>query len=280
MILLRLERKIRKVTGLPEIPKYKMHRFLKTHHVIDLQNKLDTQDKSVTIIIPCYKHSAYLKKCFESISKQTIKPSEIIFVNDNSPDNTADVISNIVNIYSTNFNIKIINNISNLGQSESINLACSQTSSKYIMILNDDDYLYPDALEISIKIFTERPELALIGSTTTAFTREDDITDDIQKLKILPRKILPTDIFIHNPQSVLSYKNNNDINMTHSSSMFLRGAWKSVGGYISKKKDRIINFSDRDFQIRVALLYPIGVILTIPLSFWRSDSSVDAGVNS
>jgi hypothetical protein len=67
--------------------------------------------------------------------------------------------------------------------------------------------------------------------------------------------------------------------MTHSGMTVLRAAWAVVGGYRSDPRARVVPYSDRDFQLRVASLYPIAVI-DEPLVWWRSDSSVDAGVNS
>lgn len=58
-----------------------------------------------------------------------------------------------------------------------------------------------------------------------------------------------------------------------------RSAWEVVGGYRPDVSSRVDPHSDRDFQLRVAALYEVAVI-DDPLVWWRSDSSVDAGLNS
>lgn len=68
--------------------------------------------------------------------------------------------------------------------------------------------------------------------------------------------------------------------MSHSGLSFLKIAWETVGGYIPKIKNRVIMFSDRDFQLRVNSVYPIAIIENAALSFWRINSSVDQGLFS
>ena len=46
----------------------------------------------VSIIIPVYNTAKYLEDCLESTSEQTLKDIEIIIVNDDSTDNSEDII--------------------------------------------------------------------------------------------------------------------------------------------------------------------------------------------
>ena len=263
--------------GLPEIPANKIRYFLKQHKITP-QKIFNNNFKTITIIVPCYKHQRYLEKCFESIINQTQKPNEVIFIDDHSPDNTQEIINELLQKYGGQLKIKVINNSSNFGQARSINIGCENTTSDYIMILNDDDYLYPNAVEKVMNIFTEKPEIALVGSTCTVITNDDSIDNLILKSK--DKIDFDNILTVHSPEKVRLYKNYNDLNMSHSSSTFNKEAWKAAGGYYPDKTKRLCPFSDRDFQLRVGLLYPVGVLLGSPLTLWRSDSSVDSGLNS
>jgi hypothetical protein len=88
-----------------------------------------------------------------------------------------------------------------------------------------------------------------------------------------------TTVTVHRPEDVRALRRPEDLNMTHSGMTLRRSAWELVGGYRSRVGDRLVPFSDRDLQLRVAALYPVAVI-DAPLVWWRSDSSVDGGVNS
>jgi hypothetical protein len=68
--------------------------------------------------------------------------------------------------------------------------------------------------------------------------------------------------------------------MTHSGSCFFKVAWTAVGGYQVDKTQRVVPFSDRDFQMRVNAVWPVAVAYETPLALWREGSSVDAGLNS
>jgi glycosyltransferase involved in cell wall biosynthesis len=233
---------------------------------------------TLSVIVPCFKHDLYLKKTFESILNQSQKPNEVILVNDHSPDNTSKILNEINEKYGNKLNIKIIYNQINLGQAESINIACERAQTKYIMILNDDDYLYPDAVKIILNLIQKNPKLSLIGSTATCITSDEEIENIINNTK--RQREMTYNITVHNPEDIREYRKFNDLNMTHSSSTFSKKTWKEVGGYYSDKSKRLVPFSDRDFQLRVGLLYPVGVLSDTPLAFWRSNSSVDAGLNS
>ena len=53
----------------------------------------------VSAVIPCYNCSATIEKAVDSIAKQTLIPQEVILVNDDSSDQTIDILQNLQNNY-------------------------------------------------------------------------------------------------------------------------------------------------------------------------------------
>ena len=97
--------------------------------------------KDISIIIPIYNAEKYIKKCLDSILKQTKKELEIILINDGSTDNT----EKIIKTYQDK-RIKYFKN-DNHGIGYSRNFGIKKSASKYIMFLDSDDYLETTACE-------------------------------------------------------------------------------------------------------------------------------------
>ena len=54
----------------------------------------------VSVIVPVYNVEKYLKKCLDTLARQTLKEIEIIIVNDGSPDNSQKIIDKYTKKYS------------------------------------------------------------------------------------------------------------------------------------------------------------------------------------
>lgn len=95
----------------------------------------------VSIIVPVYNVEKYLRKCLDSLVKQTLKDIEIIVVNDGSTDNSLDVVkdygekySDIVKVYSKK----------NGGLSDARNYGLKYANGKYVAFVDSDDYVKKD----------------------------------------------------------------------------------------------------------------------------------------
>ena len=98
----------------------------------------------ISIIIPVYNTSKYLKKCLDSVINQTYKNYNVIIVNDGSTDNSLDIIKEYMKKSS---NIILINQ-KNMGLSMARNNAVKKVESDYFLFLDSDDYLDINALKI------------------------------------------------------------------------------------------------------------------------------------
>ena len=96
----------------------------------------------LSIIIPVYNVERYIEECLNSIISQiTNYKYEVILVDDGSKDNTA----NLIKPYLAD-NIKLISQ-KNFGQSIARNTALYESSGKYIMFVDSDDVLLPNAIQ-------------------------------------------------------------------------------------------------------------------------------------
>ena len=99
--------------------------------------------KKISIIIPIYNVEKYLRRCIDSIVNQTYKNTEIILVNDGSPDNCREICDEYEEIDSR---IKVIHK-ANGGLSSARNAGLDIASGEYIMFVDSDDWISEDTLE-------------------------------------------------------------------------------------------------------------------------------------
>lgn len=93
-----------------------------------------------SIIIPCYNSVEWIIKCLDSIPKRD--DIEIICINDGSSDKTLDILEEYKkNEYK---DLKIITYKKNKGVSYARNKGIDMSSGEYLVMIDSDDYIYPD----------------------------------------------------------------------------------------------------------------------------------------
>ena len=90
----------------------------------------------VSIIIPVYNAERYLRKCLESIVSQTYINWELILVNDGSTDTSGKICEEYAE---KDARVRVYNK-SNTGVSDSRNLGIKESTGKYLVFVDADDY--------------------------------------------------------------------------------------------------------------------------------------------
>lgn len=104
-------------------------------------------DLDLTVIVPVYNYRSVLKQCLDSIVNQkTQYRYEMLFVDDGSTDGSADILK----LYETDERVTIFKQ-ENRGISAARNLALNQARGRYIMFVDCDDFLEPDAVELLLE---------------------------------------------------------------------------------------------------------------------------------
>jgi glycosyltransferase involved in cell wall biosynthesis len=114
----------------------------------------------VSIGITSYNRAAYIIECVESVLRQTHRNLEVIVVDDGSTDNTRALLEPYQD------RIQMCFHDSNLGIAAAKNraLRLSSESSRYVGILDSDDYLHPQFVEHMVRFLEQRPEIGLVYS--------------------------------------------------------------------------------------------------------------------
>ena len=107
----------------------------------------------VTIGIPTRNRNAYLMRAVASVLKQSYQQIEVV-VSDNASND--DTLKNIKKIDDSR--LRIVEHNENIGMVSNFNETLQAARGKYFIMLSDDDYLAPNAIEILINAFENKIE--------------------------------------------------------------------------------------------------------------------------
>ena len=110
----------------------------------------------VTIYIVNFNYANYLIECLESALVQTYEQIEIIIIDNGSSDDS----HKILKMYEKKSNIKILKK-KNYSLTQAINLAIKVSSGEFILRLDADDYLLPNAIKYLVQALSNKPSAAL-----------------------------------------------------------------------------------------------------------------------
>ena len=113
---------------------------------------MDTENKDpyggvaplVSVIVPIYNCEAYIAQCLQSLQNQTLPDFEALCVDDGSSDASLDCAKAAV-AGDPRFHFDALPE--NRGQSAARNVALDKATGEYLVLLDADDYLVPEALE-------------------------------------------------------------------------------------------------------------------------------------
>lgn len=95
----------------------------------------------ISVIVPMYNASRFIKKCISSILNQTYKNFELLIINDGSTDNSLEICNKF-----KDQRIKIINQ-ENAGSEYARLTGIKQSKGEYICFIDADDWISKDYLE-------------------------------------------------------------------------------------------------------------------------------------
>lgn len=98
----------------------------------------------ITVITPTYNRAYILENAYNSLCKQLNKDFEWIIIDDGSTDNTSELVKGWLK--NTLFKIRYYRQ-NNGGKHRALNFAVAKSKGDYILILDSDDTLTPDAIK-------------------------------------------------------------------------------------------------------------------------------------
>lgn len=163
----------------------------------------------VSICITTYNHEKFIKACLESIFSQVFSGTyEIIIGNDNSSDQTEQIINSIISAHPHGGKIRYFKNVPNLGYVKNTLFTFSQAQGKYIAVLDGDD-LWIDDLKIQKQFDLLEGDLSLSAVGTNSKVIYEDVD-------------LPSHSYTHLPERILTKENLTELSVFQTSTLFFR----------------------------------------------------------
>ena len=180
-----------------------------------------------SVLMSLYKkeHPEYLRLALDSMLNQTVKPDEIVLVEDGP---LTDELYAILNEYPMLHRVK---NEKNLGLGLALNEGLKVCRNELVARMDTDDISKPERCEKQLRRFEEKPELAIVGSHIDEFVGTPDNI-------ISQRKVPLTSEAIYNFAKKRSAFN-------HPAVMYRKSAVLAEGGYSDLKRNQDVDLFGR-----------------------------------
>lgn len=131
----------------------------------------------VSVIIPTYNDEKFISKCLESVILQTYKDIEIIIVIDGATDGTESIVYQYAD---RDRRIKVIVQ-ANAGAGPARNSGLKMVRGEYIVFVDADDWLNPDAIEMLVNEADRRNSDFIVAGTASVeyFKGKYNISENI-----------------------------------------------------------------------------------------------------
>ena len=125
----------------------------------------------VSVVVPCFRCSATIGDSVASVYAQTLRPAQVILVDDASPDDTASALHAVAAHYPPGW-VDVIVLSKNGGPSKARNAGWEHASQPYVAFLDADDTWVSTKIELQMRALRTDPEIALLAHRMLVRDRE------------------------------------------------------------------------------------------------------------
>lgn len=120
------------------------------------------ESEQITVVIPLYNKEQEIERALRSVIEQSLRPHEIIVVDDGSTDSSAMIVERIIAEHPQN-NIRLIRQ-DNQGVSAARNRGISLATTDYVALLDGDDYWLSGYIAEVSRLMTYYPDCTLYST--------------------------------------------------------------------------------------------------------------------
>ena len=231
----------------------------------------DTQPAKVTVGIPTFNRAGWLRESIESVLAQTFADFRLIVSDNASDDDTPEVVRSF-----DDERIHYVRSERNVGPVGNSRRLISLTETEFLVLLPDDDVLYPGHLAATIDVLQRFDSVGLVHS---AFEFRDAESRVVRRVEPLESR---SPVRIDRSDRALEYLMVSDWGLCFPSVAYRTKALLEAGGLREEQGP----FGDRQLWMRIALDWDFGYVAKPLVGFrthpdtWTRNIGVQHGVTS
>ena len=127
----------------------------------------------VSVVIPCWRSSGTIERAVASVAAQTLRPAEVLLIDDASGDITLATLHRVAAAYPQGW-VKVLGLEQNAGPGGARNLGWEHATQSWLAFLDADDAWHPEKLAYQWRCLADHPDAVLCGHGTVVATHEHD----------------------------------------------------------------------------------------------------------
>lgn len=175
-------------------------------------------------------HPEYLRLALDSMINQTVKPDEIVLVEDGP---LTKELYLVVEEYKEKYPelLHLVVNKKNLGLGLALNVGLNACKNEFVARMDTDDISKPDRCEKQLKRFEQKPQLSIVGSHIDEFVGD--------KTNVVSQRRVPT-----TSKAIYEYAKKRSA-FNHPAVMYRKSAVLAEGGYADLKRNQDVDLFGR-----------------------------------
>ncbi|MEH6764527.1 MAG: glycosyltransferase family 2 protein [Aequorivita antarctica] len=114
----------------------------------------------VSVILPVFNGEKTLDATLKSLAAQTFRDFELVVCIDGTKDGSEEILKSYQDVYPR---LTILKNEINLGLGPTMNRLVSNATGEYIAIAEQDDYYYPNRLQLQVDLLDAKSDIGLVS---------------------------------------------------------------------------------------------------------------------
>ncbi|QWD54504.1 glycosyltransferase [Polynucleobacter paneuropaeus] len=212
---------------------------------------MNAQAELVSVVLPVYNGSQYLRQSIESILQQSYRNFELIIINDGSQDDSQKIIDSY-----NDSRIRAFEQ-ANIGLAATLNKGISLAKGRWIARQDQDDVSFPERLTKQVHFMNTHPAYAIVGTAAQIWVNETK-TDRFHRHPCSDPELRAGLVFYNY--------------FVHSSVLLDKLILESIGGYTTDPERQPPE--DYELWCRIARKHPVRNLPDVLLAYREVSSSM------